>query len=120
MAMLSEKEGKLSETRRKFHSRKIPAGAGVCMGMPAHHLWPSKMQRTRVEAWGLRGQGGWIENLTITLGFSVGKAEKWLNWKNATEKGNVDNCLHIWGCGHLEAMPHNCALKTNKQTKKQA
>lgn len=116
MAMLSEKEGKLSETRRKFHSRKIPAGAGVCVGMPAHHWWPRKMQRTRVEAWGLRCQGGWIENLSITLGFSVGEGEKWLSWKSSKEKGTEETRLQTWGCGHLEAMPHN-GVKKKKQSK---
>jgi hypothetical protein len=29
MVMLSGKEGKLSETRRDFYTRKIPAKAGV-------------------------------------------------------------------------------------------
>lgn len=71
MAILSEKEGKLSETRS---------------------FTPEKFQLELVFAWGhlpiigglakcrgqelKGGQGGWIENLSITLGFSVGEAEK--------------------------------------------
>jgi len=46
---MSEKEGKLSETRRKLHSRKILAGAGVCLGSPANPWWPSKVQRRDAE-----------------------------------------------------------------------
>lgn len=59
MAMLSGKEGKLSETRRDFYTRKIPARAGAAR---RHLPVPVARQsaKNRAGVWALWGQGGWV------------------------------------------------------------
>lgn len=106
MAM-SEKEGKLSERRRKLHSRKIPAGVGVCLVTSVNPWWLSKVQRIGVEC----KRAGSLDWKYIKLGFSEAELEKWLNWKNANRKRQGGFSSLMWGCAHLEMMSHTCLSK---------